>query len=94
MCQYFYSVSLTVKLCVHCDVRFVSLRIGLDLIIVTVMDALNELKAYGESLGLKDEELKKFISEQQGIQREERRRERELEQKRLCYEAEKEKVLV
>lgn len=68
-------------------------RIGLDLIIVTVMDVLNELKAYGESLGLKDEELKKFISEQQAIQREERQRERELEQKRLSYEAEKENVL-
>lgn len=58
------------------------------------MDVLNELKAYGESLGQKDEELKKFISEQQAIQHEERHRERELEQKRLCYEAEKEKVLV
>lgn len=58
------------------------------------MDVLNELKAYGESLGLKNEEIKKFTSEQQAIQREERYSERELEQKRLCYEAEKEKVLV
>lgn len=89
MCQDFYNVSPKVKLCVHCDVRFVSRRIGLDRIIVTVMDVLNELKGYGESLGLKDEELKKFISEQQAIQCEERHRERELEQKRLCYEAEK-----
>lgn len=93
MCQDF-SVSFTVKICVHCDVCFVSIRIVLDLIIVTVMDVLNELKAYGESLGLKDEELKKSISEQQAIQREERQRERKLEQKRLCHEAEKEKVLV
>lgn len=45
VCQDFYSVSPTVKLCVHCDVRFVSIRIGLDLIIATVMDVLNELKA-------------------------------------------------
>lgn len=37
MCQDFYSVSPTVKLCVHCDLRFVSIRIGLDLIIVTVI---------------------------------------------------------
>lgn len=93
VCQDF-SVSLTVKLCVHCGVWFVSIRIVLDLTIVTVMDVLNELKVYGESLGLKDEELKKSISEQQAIQREERQRERELEQKRLCHEAEKEKVLV
>lgn len=37
MCQDLYSVSPTVKLCVHCDLRFVSIRIGLDLIIVTVI---------------------------------------------------------
>lgn len=58
VCQDFYNVSPTVKLCVHCDVRFVSIIIGLDRIIVTVMDVLNELKAYEKSLGLKDEELK------------------------------------
>lgn len=94
VCQDFYIVSPSVKLCVHCDVRSVAIRIGLDLIIVTVMDVLNELKAYGELLGLKDEELKKFIREQQAIHREERHCERELEQKRLSYEAKKEKVLV
>lgn len=37
MCQDLYSVSPTVQLCVHCDFRFVSIRIGLDLIIVTVI---------------------------------------------------------
>lgn len=77
MCQNFYSVSPTVKLCVHCDVRFVSIRICLYRIIVTVIDVLNELTAYGESLGLmKMKNLKKFISEQQAMRREERHRER------------------
>lgn len=37
MCQDLYSVSPTVKLCVYCDLRFMSIRIGLDLIIVTVI---------------------------------------------------------
>ncbi|XP_061171098.1 uncharacterized protein LOC133180643 [Saccostrea echinata] len=56
------------------------------------MDILNQLKEYGESLGLKDEELTTFIREQQAIQRDERNAERELEKKRLDCEAEKEKV--
>lgn len=42
--------------------RFVSIRINLDRIIVTVMDVLNELKVYGESLGLKDKELKSSLA--------------------------------
>lgn len=58
------------------------------------MDDLNEFKAYGESLGLKDEEQQKFIREQQAIQREERNAERDLRKKRLWHEAEKEKLLV
>lgn len=62
MCQDFYNISPTVKLCVHCDVRFVSIIIGLDRIIVTVMGVLNELKAYEKSLGLKDEELKSSLA--------------------------------
>lgn len=57
------------------------------------MDDLNEFKAYGESLGLKDEQ-QKFIREQQAIQREERHAERDLKKKRLWHEAEKEKLLV
>lgn len=56
------------------------------------MDDLNEFKAYGESLGLKDEEQQKFIREQQAIQREERHTERDLKKKRLWHEAEKEKL--
>ena len=47
------------------------------------MDVLNELRLYGESLGLQGVDLQNFIKEQQAIQIEERKAERELEKQRL-----------
>ena len=47
------------------------------------MDVLNELRLYGESLGLQGVALQNCIKEQQAIQREERKAERELEKQRL-----------
>ena len=48
-----------------------------------IMDVLNELRLYGESLGLQGVALQNFIKEQQAIQIEERKAERELEKQRL-----------
>ena len=56
------------------------------------MDVLNKLRLYGESLGLQGMDLQTFIKEQQAIQREDRKAERELEKQRLSAEEEREKV--
>lgn len=58
------------------------------------MDVLNQLREYGESLGLAGVDLQNFIKEQQAIQREERQAERDLEKQRLSAEEEREKAKV
>ncbi|XP_062610800.1 uncharacterized protein LOC134272595, partial [Saccostrea cucullata] len=66
-------------------------------------DDLNELKLFGESLGLKDEDLTNFVKEQQALRRDERQAQRELdkikinsqtevEKERLSFELEREKM--
>lgn len=79
---------------VSCEVKFKSkLVLFSGVLLISRMDELNELKGYGESLGLNDSELTDFIKQQQGIQRGERQaqRERELEKIKLNSQAEIEK---
>ncbi|XP_065921901.1 uncharacterized protein [Magallana gigas] len=55
------------------------------------MDDLNELKAFGEGLGLKDTALADFIKEQQAIRRDERQAQRELEKIKMHAQADAER---
>nr|XP_022307941.1 uncharacterized protein LOC111113940 [Crassostrea virginica] len=55
------------------------------------MDELKELRDYGTSIGLKDANLTKFITEQQAIQTDERHAQRELEKIKVNSQAEIEK---
>ena len=55
------------------------------------MESLNELKAYGESLGYQDEELRKFIQDQQAIFRDERAAARQKEKDDMVFQLEMEK---
>ena len=52
------------------------------LLLVLRMDELKELRDFGTSIGLKDADLTKFITEQQAIHRDERHAQRELEKKK------------
>ncbi|XP_062603479.1 uncharacterized protein LOC134265246 [Saccostrea cucullata] len=54
-------------------------------------DDLNELKLFGESLGLKDEDLTNFIKEQQALRRDERQAQRELDKIKIKSQTEVEK---
>ncbi|KAK3084534.1 hypothetical protein FSP39_014861 [Pinctada imbricata] len=58
------------------------------------MDGLEQLKTLGESLGYKDEDLQKFVKEQQAIMREDRRaaRAKEKEDKEFQMSIEKAKL--
>lgn len=56
---------------VTCEVRF-KLIYSCTYSFMSNMDDLNELKAFGEGLGLKDTALADFIKEQQAIRRDER----------------------
>ena len=58
---------------------------------ITKMESLNELKAYGESLGYQDEELRKFIQDQQAIFRDERDAARQKEKDDMVFQLEMEK---
>ena len=55
------------------------------------MEGLNELKAYGESLGYQDEELRKFIQDQQVIFCDERVAARQKEKDDIVFQLQKEK---
>ncbi|XP_065939358.1 uncharacterized protein [Magallana gigas] len=55
------------------------------------MDDLNELKAFGEGLGLKDTALADFIKGQQAIRRDERQAQRELEKIKMHAQADAER---
>ena len=54
------------------------------------MESLNELKEYGESLGYKDEDLRRFIQEQQIIMRDERAAIRQKEKDEMSFKLEME----
>ena len=55
------------------------------------MDELKELRDYGTSIGLKDADLTKLITEQQAIQWDERHAQRESEKMKVNSQAEIEK---
>ena len=61
------------------------------LLLVLRMEELKEVRDYGTSIGLKDSDLTKFITEQQAIQRDERHAKRELEKIKVNSQTEIEK---
>ena len=60
-------------------------------LLVLRMDELKELRNYGTSIGLKDTDLTKFITEQQTIQGDERHAQRDLEKIKINSHSEIEK---